>query len=484
MSDLLPVELVFHGHPFDAAAVAHTLRHLAMRVGWQLVPCSQYRVLYATEAYVPDIADRPTCVVVPSSPAVGEHLRHARTPFPVARGAEGRLLPFPHETSSLKPGSLPGDVLAGAHACLSLWYERRSQPAAADGWITYEQDWMAHIGMSDPLPLADEWLDLIYDAAVHAGWPATRPRRHFAVVLTHDVDYLPGRKDRGFPRLARALYRQTFVRRKPLAALALVWGYLRAVGRSRPPYFEIPSILDEEARRGARSSFQFVVARRHRSDPAYAPAAHGPLEASREGRLAEICNSVPAGWEICLHGSLLASRTPGQLAAERARLDVLARRPVRGYRQHYLSFEPSGLFQEVAKASLCYDMSVGYNDRSGPRAGTYFPFRPYDPDARECYEFWEIPFVLMDTTLATTYRFAPAEALAHCKAVLQPVAAAGGCVSLIWHQEQCGGLLDPGYERVYFDLLDWLVAQGARLTSGAALLPELDAAWSNASKAE
>ena len=91
----------------------------------------------------------------------------------------------------------------------------------------------------------------------------------------------------------------------------------------------------------------------------------------------------------------------------------------------------------------------------------------------------------MDTTLATTYRFAPAEALAHCKAVLQPVAAAGGCVALIWRQEQCGGLLEiPGYQRVYFDLLDWLVAQGAQLTNGAALLAESDAAWNNSSKGD
>ena len=109
MSSLLPVELVFHGHPFDATAVAHrTLRHLAMRVRWQLVPRSRYRVLYATDAYVADIADRPPCVVVPSSPAVGEHLRHARTPFPVARGADGSFLPFPHETSSPQPGAAHG----------------------------------------------------------------------------------------------------------------------------------------------------------------------------------------------------------------------------------------------------------------------------------------------------------------------------------------------------------------------------------------
>jgi hypothetical protein len=178
-----------------------------------------------------------------------------------------------------------------------------------------------------------------------------------------------------------------------------------------------------------------------------------------------------------LHGSYRASRTPGKLTAERARLQALARRPILGYRQHYLNFEPAALFREVGQSGLRYDMSVGYNDRSGPRAGTYFPFRPYDLDNRRPCPIWEIPFVLMDTTLATTYRLGAADALAHATRVLEPVTAAGGCVAIIWHQEQCGGLLDPGFDGVYIDLLEWLVQRRGRLTSGAALLPELDAAW-------
>ncbi|HXQ21413.1 MAG TPA: polysaccharide deacetylase family protein [Candidatus Acidoferrales bacterium] len=465
MSDLLPVELVFCGQPFDAAAVRHTIRHLAMRVGWQLVPQSRYRLLYATSG-----GDGPpveSCassdgVVVASSPPVSEHLQLERTPFPVARRSDGRLVPFPHPTPRLRRGWIDADVVAGAYACLNLWYEQRTRPAA--GWITYDQDWMARIGLPDPLPLADQWLDMIYDAALELGWPATKSSRRFTVVLTHDVDYLPRRWDRGFPRLARAVYRQLVLRKRPLDALVILGRYLAAVGRTRPPYLDIPHITAQEARFAARSSFQFVVAWGHRADPRY---ARGDVP----------CHIVPEEWEVCLHSSYLAARTPGSMARERKRLEALAGRVVRGGRQHYLNFEPAELFREAAAAGLGYDLSVGYNDRSGPRAGTYFPFRPNDLDAKRPYQFWEIPFVLMDTTLATTYRLGATEALAHAQAVLDPVAAAGGCVAIIWHQEQCGGLLDPGYDRTYFQLLEWLAGKGGRLTTGASLIAELDAAW-------
>lgn len=150
---------------------------------------------------------------------------------------------------------------------------------------------------------------------------------------------------------------------------------------------------------------------------------------------------------------------------------------VLGQRQHYLNFHPSQLFDEVERAGLSYDTSVGYNDISGARAGTYFPYRPFNLATGRAHSFWEIPFVLMDTTLATTCRFSPAQALEHSQAILARVAQARGCVAIIWHLEQLSGLVDPGFDRSYYDLLDWIRAQGGAMVTGRAMLPDLDARW-------
>ena len=122
-------------------------------------------------------------------------------------------------------------------------------------------------------------------------------------------------------------------------------------------------------------------------------------------------------------------------------------------------------------------MSVGYNDMSGPRAGTLFPFRPYDLEGMKPFSLWEIPFILMDTTLATTYRFLSSEALKHCTDQIRPVEKSGGCVSLIWHQEQLGGMLDPGFDEIYWTILKGLRERGMRLTSGRVVVKEMDALW-------
>jgi hypothetical protein len=83
----------------------------------------------------------------------------------------------------------------------------------------------------------------------------------------------------------------------------------------------------------------------------------------------------------------------------------------------------------------------------------------------------------MDTTLATSYLFQPTEALLKSKEEMQHVIEAKGCVAVIWHQEQMGGLLDPGFDKIYWMLLTELKQRGIRMTSGCRVLQEMDRSW-------
>jgi len=475
MPELLPVAVRFCGAPFDRTAVIHTLRHLAMRAGWVLCTQAQHRLLYVTDlADLAHVLTTERDIVVLSSPAVAQHLAESLRPIPLARTDDGQVLPFPHPEASgaERPGWITADVIAGAYAVLNLWYERRTRPAHQEGWLCFTDDWWPQAGMVAPQPLADVWLHRLAVAARQRGWPGSVAQPQDGclggpgtLVLTHDVDYLPTARNRGLPRLMRALARQTITRRRLLDALRVLAKYVQALP-SGMPYFALPAIARREGRYGVRSSFQVTVSRHHRADPAYSVHARPIAEALRQLRA--------AAWEVCLHGSYTASRTPGRLAEERAILEQLLDAPVLGHRQHYLHFHPAWLFAEVERAGFAYDSSVGYNDCSGPRAGTRFPYRPYDVERGCPHKLWEIPFVLMDTTLATTYRFSSGAAWEHIKTVLTRHR---GCSAVIWHQEQLSGLLDPGFDSVYYLLLTWALAAGMRLLPGEALLPELDRAW-------
>jgi hypothetical protein len=475
MVERLPVTVVFCGEPFDRAAVLHTLRHVAMRAGWVLCAEAAHRLLYVTcDERLERLATTVNDVVVLSSPAVGRHLAESSEPIPLAHTGDGRLLPFPHPQAAQtqRPGWIAADVLAGAYAVLNLWYERRMRPPEQDGWLCFADDWWLRAGVAEPQPCVDEWLERIAAAAEQVGWPRSLAEKQGGflhapgtLVLTHDVDYLPTARNRGVPRLVRTLARQMVTRQRPDEALQVLAHYVRALPCGTP-YLELPAIASREGECGVRSSFQVTVARHHRVDPTYDVCSRPIAEALQRLQVAD--------WEVCLHGSYTASRTPGRLGQERAVLERVLGTPVQGHRQHYLNFHPAQLFREVERAGFTYDLSVGYNDCSGPRAGTLFPYRPYDVEHGRPHNMWEIPFVLMDTTLATTYRLSSQEAWEHVQAIM---IRHRGCMAVIWHQEQLGGLLDPGFDGVYYRLLAWALEAGMRLVPGGALLSDLEGAW-------
>lgn len=469
MAERLPVEITFHGTPFDRQATLHTLRHLAMRIGWTITSRARHRIVYATTEDPDQINTGEGDIVILSTPSVNRHLRESSNPFPVEMISSTRL-PFPHPKwrDFRRRGWIPADVLAGACAVMNLWYESRTRSERAEDWILFAEDWWLKAGWERPEPVVDQWLDTVAKAAELLGWPRLETHRQPTLLLTHDVDYLPTALNRGFPRFLRSLARQVITRRRLGDAFLNVRAYLRALMASLP-YHEIEKIAEGESARCLHSSFQFVVDHGDHRDPAY------DLHDSRYRRI--LCALRDRGFEICLHGSYQAGDQPVRLVDQKAALEGLLGQKISGHRQHYLHFHPVSFFPGLERAGFSYDMSVGYNDMPGTRAGTYHPWRPYDLRNGRSFEFWEIPLILMDTTLATTCRLPPRAAFEFGKEELGRLLDSGGCASIVWHQEQMGGLLDPGYEQVFWDLVGALQARGIHMTSGGRILKDLRETW-------
>ena len=469
MSERLPVKLDFIGEPFDGPAVLHILRHVAMRAGWTIKPQAQNRIIYATTEEPAEINAGENDLVILSSSAVKKHLRESKEPFTFASLPEGRL-PFPHPKwpEFKRKGWIAADVIAGALGVLNLWFESQTLSEKKYNWIPFIEDWWKKAGWQKPEPVVDQWLNSITNAASALGWPQIITEQQPTVLLTHDVDYLPSRFNRGLPRFLRSLARQAITRHRLGDAMLNAHAYARTFIHTLP-YYDFEKITNGEILKGVFSSFQFVRRSGHRFDPAYDldnPLFREALSILREN-----------DFEVCLHGSYKAGDEPDRLAEEKKDIEHIFGNEITGHRQHYLHFHPQTFFAGIEKAGFRYDMSVGYNDMVGPRAGTYFPYRPYDQKHGMPFSFWEFPLVLMDTTMATTFRYSPAEALSTCKKELSHAMETKGCVSIIWHQEQLGGLLDPGYDLVYWNLIDYLHEQQVRMTSGKMILQEMDELW-------
>src|SRR5689334_19851305 len=124
------VQIKYLGEPFDRMAVAHTLRHLAMRLGWTLTEDeAEHRIVYATLNNPEDdprvLRVRPDDVVIVTARDIQRFFDRSREPILMGGDETGKRLPFVLQTWDdviRSRGWLSADVIAGAWAVMNLWY--------------------------------------------------------------------------------------------------------------------------------------------------------------------------------------------------------------------------------------------------------------------------------------------------------------------------------------------------------------------------
>jgi len=295
-----------------------------------------------------------------------------------------------------------------------------------------------------------------------AMWPQLRwhDGRDFAVALSHDVDFLPrGRLDiavQGAKTIGRHLVRQ----RDPGDAGRAFAGWLRAWFANRDPYGCVPEIIAREKELGVRSSFQVAVAHRHPNDVNYR------IEDDTVRDYLRIIDA--SGFDLCLHGSYRSTENIAWYGDEVELLARRLRRPL-GSRQHFLSFDYDALFGAQEQAAIEYDMSMGFPDRPGPRAGFSHPYFPYDLQRDRPYRVLQISLFLMDVTLRGYMNLRPGPARAVIDNCLSDLQHKRGCASVVWHPIVFGGARDPGYDRLYFDMVSAIGESGGWATDGRSI---------------
>ena len=304
------------------------------------------------------------------------------------------------------------------------------------------------------------------DIAAHAGpgWPdspvAPAGVGSFAIVATHDLDFLPVSPPDTLARALKNAGIAAVAARDPALVLQILAAIGRDAVRRRSPLDTLDAMEALERELGIRSACFVICSRGHRRDANYT------LPQVRE-RLARL---AAAGMEIGVHGSYTSLSVPGQLQREYEALRELGF-PARGGRQHWLRYRNGELYDALSQAGAEYDCSAGYAHRIGFRGGACFPFVPWDFSAEAPYPIVEIPLVLMDVALYTQFRRAFTEAERRARRLLRRASRYGwGGVSLVWHNTVFGGAQVP---MPLGDLYWQLKEPDQRWTGGAELMDAL-----------
>ncbi len=297
--------------------------------------------------------------------------------------------------NSISPG-IPFDIAANAFYFLSSWSERFG-PNKGQPRRLYANSIFAGLDLQQDI--VDHYLDRIINL-LHAlcdrlgidqwkalEWPETV---NYAVILSHDIDFIPTGRVDITKQGAKTILRHLIRHQDPADAVQAAIGLLRALLCNRDPYGRVHEIIAKEIELETRVSFQVAVGHRHPNDVNYR---------IEDDRIREYLRAIPeAGFDLCLHGSYRSTENPIWYVEE---VELLAQRLGRplGSRQHFLSFDYDSLFAVQEQAGIQYDMSMGFPDRTGPRAGFSYPYFPYCLKKNRPYNVLQLNLFLMDVTL-------------------------------------------------------------------------------------
>lgn len=355
------------------------------------------------------------------------------------------------------------DIAANAFYFLSSWSERFGANKGQTRSM-YANSVFARLNV--PQDIVDQYLDRLIKQ-LHAlcdrleikrwdslEWPQNTSH---ALILSHDVDFIPANiidtGKQGVKTVLRHLIRQ----RDPADALRAATGLASALIFKRDPYGCVPEIIEREKELGVLASFQVAVAHRHPNDVNYR---------IENDRVRDYLRTIPdADFDLCLHGSYRSTENVAWYVEEAAILAQRLGKPL-GSRQHFLSFDYDTLFTAQEQAGIQYDMSMGFPDRTGPRAGFSYPYFPYCLKENRPYEVLQLNLFFMDVTLRSYLGLKGLGAWEVMKDALDDLRSKRGCVSTVWHPIVFGGARDPGYDSLFWKMVNYTHQTGGLTTDG------------------
>lgn len=354
------------------------------------------------------------------------------------------------------------DLIASAFFFLSCWQEATTnefdgfQRFVSGASVQYQLGMLDRAVVNEYFQIMKECIEQLHVGPIH-GQPRFRGK-HFAVCLTHDIDY--ARKwSAGIVYREAVKYlllneqRKSFLERKERFKQ-----FLTAFASDNDPYrHSVERILEVEQEFNATSSFFFKSGATNKRDVSY--RLRSGYVRNLIGRLENM------GHDIGLHPSFNAYNNIRIMRREKKRLENIVSNKVSGVRQHFLRFEIPKTWRLQEQFRFLYDTTLGFADIEGFRAGFCHPFQPYDIDKDEAINIWELSLLVMDATL-TDYRKLPAdESLEVFKRTISTVKMHNGIGVLLFHNT-CYDTLDfAGWDYVFEKVVEFAFEQGAFLGS-------------------
>ncbi len=148
---------------------------------------------------------------------------------------------------------------------------------------------------------------------------------------------------------------------------------------------------------------------------------------------------------------------------------VMLGHPVIANRNHYLKLKLPVHYDALDKSSIKLDFSLGFGQHYGFRNSFGRPFIPFNLKENKPYSFLEVPLQIMDTTFKYHLKIDPEKSKLRILDLLDKNRK--NCtISVLWHNDMFSPIKNPGWLKLYLEILDFCRFNEIKSTNQGELL--------------
>jgi len=291
------------------------------------------------------------------------------------------------------------------------------------------------------------------------------PFNGFAFFLTHDVDrikyftfnsllytikliFQSGKNGKSRLNLVKEIFRIGF--------------HILNIFDKSDPYWNFKNLTDQEKDLGINSTYFFLPKDQKHIDSYYYLG---------DRKIRELISFLQReGNEVGLHGTVRSSSSDTNLKKILSEFISVTNITRPGIRQHRLMWQHPHTARFHENEGISYDTSLGFADHEGFRNSYCHPFKLYDFENDRMLSYWEIPLIVMDSTLFHNRRLTIKTSMDAVITILGETIKFNGVFTLLWHNSYFNESDLPGITDFYYNLLEMIIAEKPEILTGLSIV--------------
>jgi len=270
-----------------------------------------------------------------------------------------------------------------------------------------------------------------------------RQKRNYAFLPTYDIDVAYAFKGKGIARNIFVFLRDIFT-----------FNYKVLIER-------LSVLFDLKKDPFDTYDFHLQLQKEYKLDPVYffLCASFGPKDRGisiHSRAFTKLVKTIGDYAKTGIHPSYASNFKEKRLKNEIDFLAGVLNRNIENSRQHYLKFKLPVTFQNLLKANIRADFSMGYASHPGFRAGTCYPFSFYDLSLESETKLRLYPITIMDGTLRDYMKLKPEDALIKVKKLIDIIRQVDGLFVTLWHNDALSNHGNwKGWRDIYIEIVKY-----------------------------